>query len=194
MTEANCPCKRLQKSAQSIQLSSSMFVPHPPKCSLRSIPRCVISIQRWSLFKEAVIITPSHWSAAIKCFFCVLFCFFPPCFSTEILHHQGDRGNGRRQQEQFGGAVCHHHQCEEPAAAVGEGELQRGHPRKHRPGHDCRGMPGSGVEVSRNKIKTFNLRKKVQGTGETLYPYSEIISLGTHFTWDSGSTQSHQMK
>lgn len=61
-----------------------------------------------------------------------------PC-PTEDLHHQRNCGHRRRQQEQLSGTFCHHHQCEEPASAVGEGELHRGHPRKHRPRHSCCG-------------------------------------------------------
>lgn len=65
--------------------------------------------------------------------------FFP---ATEDFHHQGNCGYRWGKQEQFSGAVCHHHQCEEPASTVGERQLQRGHTRKHCPGHTHRGTLG----------------------------------------------------
>lgn len=63
---------------------------------------------------------------------------------TEDIHHQGNRGHRRRQQEQLSGTFCHHHQREEPASAVGRGQLHRGHTRKHRPRHSCGGTYGWG--------------------------------------------------
>lgn len=63
---------------------------------------------------------------------------------TEDIHHQGNRGHRRRQQEQLSGAFCHHHQREEPASAVGRGQLHRGHTRKHRPRHPRGGTYGWG--------------------------------------------------
>lgn len=58
---------------------------------------------------------------------------------TEDLHHQRNRGHRRRQQEQLSGTFCHHHQREEPASAVGQGELHCGHTGKHCPRHSCCG-------------------------------------------------------
>lgn len=51
---------------------------------------------------------------------------------TENLHHAGHHRDRRGKQKHFCGAGGHHHQREEPAPSVGEGELQRHHPRKHR--------------------------------------------------------------
>lgn len=69
---------------------------------------------------------------------------------TEDIHHQGNCGHRRRQQEQLSGTFCHHHQREEPASAVGKGELHRGHTRKHRPRHSCCGTYGWGGSGGRH--------------------------------------------
>lgn len=87
----------------------------------------------------------------LKCLFCE-FSFAPPTLpsksllgrfplimNTEVLHHSGDNGHGRGQPQQCRGAGCHHHQREEPAATVGEGQLRGGHPREHHEGHTHRG-------------------------------------------------------
>lgn len=54
---------------------------------------------------------------------------------AENLHHPWGHSDGRREQEHLGGAGGHHHQREEPAARVGEGELQRRRAGKHGQGH-----------------------------------------------------------
>lgn len=67
--------------------------------------------------------------------------------ASEDLHHQGNRSHRRGQQEQLGGVVRHHHQREEPASAVGEGQLQRGRTGEHRPGHPHCGTLGRGCDI-----------------------------------------------
>lgn len=54
---------------------------------------------------------------------------------AENLHHPWGHSDGRREQKHLGGAGGHHHQREEPAAWVGEGELQRRRAGKHGQGH-----------------------------------------------------------
>lgn len=55
--------------------------------------------------------------------------------SAENLYHAGHHSNWRWKPKHFCGAGSHHYQCEEPASAVGEGELQCRHPWKHHKGH-----------------------------------------------------------
>lgn len=95
-----------------------------------------------SVCKEATITHPSVTLNTTSCDFLSPFSSFCLCglLSTEDLHYQRHCGYRWRKQEQFSGAGCYHHQCEEPASTVGKRQLQRSHTRKHRPGHTHRGM------------------------------------------------------
>lgn len=106
---------------------------------------CDLDTQCGVVFFRREIISPGHRNWQLKTAKYDVVCVFFFLFHTEDLHHQGNCGYRRRQQKQLGGAVRHHHQCEEPASAVGEGQLQRGYTRKHRPRHAHRGTLGRGA-------------------------------------------------
>jgi len=65
-------------------------------------------------------------------------------FAENLYHagHHGDRWGGTKH---LCGAGGHHHQREEPASTVGEGELQCRHPWKRRQGHTDSGTWNSKV-------------------------------------------------
>lgn len=108
-------------------------------------------------FFRGEIISPGHrnWQLKTAKYDVVCVCFFFFLCHTEDLHHQGDYGYRRRQQKQLSGAVRHHHQCEEPASAVGEGQLQRGHTGKHCPRHTYRGTLGRGLQNETSNCKVL---------------------------------------
>lgn len=78
---------------------------------------------------ESDVCSLSHCPSVFFCRWC----------HAEDFHHPADCGYRRGQQEQLCGALCHHHQCEESASTLGEGQLQRGHTGKHCSGHAHRG-------------------------------------------------------
>ena len=71
----------------------------------------------------------------------------PLCFPADVQDQPADRGVGRREPQQLGGAHRHHHQRPQPAAALGAagvlghgaGEHRTGRQdsREYQPGRDC---------------------------------------------------------
>lgn len=68
-------------------------------------------------------------------------------YHSEDVHYARHHGHRWREPDQLSRTGCNHHQCEESASTLGEGQLQCGHSRKHCQRHTSGGESESTLYI-----------------------------------------------
>lgn len=68
-------------------------------------------------------------------------------YHSEDVHYARHHGHRWREPDQLSRIGCNHHQCEESASTLGEGQLQCGHSRKHCQRHTSGGESESTLYI-----------------------------------------------